>query len=71
LRFLNVIHPALAKHATISSSSSSNEAEEEEIGFHARRPGDSPELLDFTGPLSGINRTAAANVNAQSAILKT
>jgi hypothetical protein len=53
------------------SFSSSNEAEEEEIGFHAKRPGDSPELLDFTGPPSGINRTAAANINTQSAILNT
>ncbi|PNF40877.1 hypothetical protein B7P43_G15531 [Cryptotermes secundus] len=31
-----------------------------------RRPEDSPKLLDFTGPLSGINRSAAPNINLQS-----
>ncbi|PNF34306.1 hypothetical protein B7P43_G15809, partial [Cryptotermes secundus] len=48
------------------SSSSSDKAEETEIRFRDRRPGDSPNVLDFTGPPSGINRSAAPNINAQS-----
>jgi hypothetical protein len=51
------------------SSSSGNEAEEVEIRFRARRPGYSPKVLDFTGPPSGINRSAATNINAQSSPL--
>jgi hypothetical protein len=46
-------------------SSSINEADKVEIGFHARRPGDSPMVLDFIGPPSGINRSAATNITAQ------
>ncbi|PNF38681.1 hypothetical protein B7P43_G17914 [Cryptotermes secundus] len=49
-----------------SSSSSSDEAEETEIRFRDRRPRNSPKVLDFTGPQSGINRSAAPNINAQS-----
>jgi hypothetical protein len=49
-----------------TSSSSGNQAEEVEIMFPARRPGDSPKVLDFTGPPSRINRSAAPNINAQS-----
>ncbi|PNF29671.1 PiggyBac transposable element-derived protein 4 [Cryptotermes secundus] len=49
-----------------SSSSSDNEAEEPEIRFRHRRPGDLPKVLDFTGPPSGINRSAAPNINSQS-----
>jgi hypothetical protein len=51
---------------SLSSSSSSNEAEEREVRFRDRRPEDSQKVLDFTGPLSGINRSAAPNINAQS-----
>jgi hypothetical protein len=49
-----------------SSSSSDNEAEETEIRFRERKPGDSPKVLDFTGPPSGISRSAAPNINAES-----
>ena len=40
--------------------------EETEIRFRDRRLGDSPKVLDFTGHLSGINRSAAPNIIAQS-----
>ena len=53
----------------MSSSSSSSENEEEEVAdvaFRHRRPQDSPNVLPFTGPPSGINRAAAPNINAQS-----
>jgi hypothetical protein len=49
-----------------SSSLLSNEADEREIRFRDRRPEDSPKVLDFTGPPSGINRSAALNINARS-----
>ena len=45
-----------------SSSSSSDEAEETDITFRDRRAEDSPRVLDFTGPPSGINRRAAPNI---------
>jgi hypothetical protein len=49
-----------------SSSSSDSEAEEIETRFRARRPGDTPNVLNFTGPPSGINRAAAPNISDQS-----
>jgi hypothetical protein len=49
-----------------SSLTLSTEAEEREIRFRDRRPEDSPKVLDFTGPPSGINRSAAPNITAQS-----
>ena len=45
-----------------SSSSSSDEADETDITFRDRRAEDSPRVLDFTGPPSGINRRAAPNI---------
>jgi hypothetical protein len=55
-----------ANMSSSPSSSSDNEAEETKIRFRYRRPGDSPKVLDFTGPPSGINRSDPPNVNAQS-----
>jgi hypothetical protein len=49
-----------------AASSLSNEAEEREIGFRDRRPEDLPKVLDFIGPPSGINRSAAPNISRQS-----
>jgi hypothetical protein len=53
----------------VQSSSSPGEednAEETEITFWARRAGDSPNIFDFTGPLYGVNRLAASDINAES-----
>jgi hypothetical protein len=61
----------------VSSSSSSEEEEEDndneelEMQFRVRRRGDSANILDFTGPPNGINRTAAPDINASSSPLST
>ena len=47
-------------------SSTSDETEEVEVRFRVRRPGDSPNVIDFTGPQSGINKTAAPNITTDS-----
>jgi hypothetical protein len=52
----------LVKISLSSSSSSGNEAEDVDIRFRARRPRDSPKVLDFTDSPSGINRSAASNI---------
>ena len=51
-----------------SSSSSENEddPEETEISFRTTRAGDSSNFLNFTGPPSGVNRSAAPDINAES-----
>jgi hypothetical protein len=48
-----------------SSSSSDNEddTEKTEVTFQFTRAGDS---LNFTGPRSGVNQSAASNINAES-----
>jgi hypothetical protein len=59
----------------VSESSSEEEEEEEEdneeleMQFRVRRWGDSANILDFTGPPNGINRTAAPDINATSSPL--
>ncbi|PNF32629.1 hypothetical protein B7P43_G17893 [Cryptotermes secundus] len=58
----------MSSSSSSSSSSSDKEAEEMEIRFRDRRPGDLPKVLDFTGPPSGINRSAAPNISAQSSL---
>jgi hypothetical protein len=63
---LEELNEFIEPHKNMSSSSSSdNEAEETDIRFRDRRPEDSPKVLDFTGPPSGINSSAAPNINAQ------
>ena len=52
----------LEEERNMSSSSSSDEADETDITFRDRRAEDSPRVLDFTGPPSGINRRAAPNI---------
>jgi hypothetical protein len=58
--------PSSLSSSSSSSSSLSNEVEEREIRFRDRRPEDSLKVLDFTSPPSGINSSAASNINAQS-----
>ena len=51
-----------------SSSSSENEddSEETEVAFRTTRAGDSSNSLNFTGPPSGVKRSAASDINAES-----
>jgi hypothetical protein len=68
------INDSIDPHENVSSSSSSSEDEDDdneelEMQFRVRRPGDSANILDFTGPPNGINRTAAPNINATSSTL--
>jgi len=52
----------------VQSSSSENEddPEETEVAFQTTRAGDSSNFLNFTGPPSGINCSAAPDINAES-----
>ena len=54
-----------------SSSSSEDEdnTEETEVMFWTRRADDSSNVFDFTGPPSGVNRSAAPDINAESSPL--
>ena len=56
---------------TQSSSSSEDEdnTEETEVVFRTRRAKDSSNVFDFTGPPSGVNRSVAPNINAESSSL--
>ena len=49
-----------------SSSEDEEDTEEIEVTFRATRPGDSSNVLDFTGPPNGVNRSAASDINAES-----
>jgi hypothetical protein len=63
---LEELNEFIEPYENVSSSSSGNEAEDVEISFRVRRLRDSPKVLDFTGPPSGINRSAALNINVKS-----
>ena len=54
-----------------SSSPSEDEdnTEETEVMFRSRRAEDSSKVFDFTGPPSGVNRSAAPDINAESSPL--
>jgi len=54
-----------------SSSSSEDEdnTEETEVTFPTRRTKDSSHVFDFTGPHSGITRSVAPDINAESSIV--
>jgi len=54
-----------------SSSSSEDEdnTEETEVMFRTRRAEDSSNVFDFTGPPSGVNRSVAPDINAESSPL--
>src|SRR5215469_12888690 len=54
-----------------SSSSSEDEdnTEETEVMFRNRRAEDSSNVFDFTGPPSGVNRSVAPDINAESSPL--
>ena len=56
---------------TQSSSSSEDEdnTEETEVVFRTRRAKDSSNVFDFTGPPSGVNRSVAPDINAESSPL--
>jgi len=56
---------------TQSSSSSEDEdnTEETEVMFRTRRAEDSSQVFDFTGPPSGVNCSAAPDINAESSPL--
>jgi hypothetical protein len=49
-----------------SSSSEGGGTEEIEVTFRATRAGNSSNVLDFTGPPNGVNRSAASAINAES-----
>ena len=49
-----------------SSSSEDDDTEELEVTFWATRAGDLLHVFDFTGPLIGVNRSAASDINAES-----
>jgi hypothetical protein len=49
-----------------SPSEDEEDADETEVVFQAARAGDSSNFLNYTGPLSGINRSAAPDINAES-----
>jgi hypothetical protein len=46
------------------SSEDEEDTEEIEVTFRATRPGDSSNILDFTGPPSSVNRSVASDINA-------
>jgi hypothetical protein len=48
------------------SSEDDEDTEEIEDTFRATRPGDWSNILDFTGPPSGVNRSVASDRNAES-----
>jgi len=54
-----------------SSSSSENEdnTKETEVMFQTRRAEDSSKVFDFTGPPSGVSRSTAPDINAESSPL--
>jgi len=56
------------EHCVKSSSSSEDEddVEETEVEFRATRAGDSSNFLNFTGLTSGVSRSAASDINAES-----
>lgn len=56
----NIIEPNLS-----SSDEETMEEEEVEDNFRPSRPGDSPNIFNFTPPFTGINRTLI-NINAKS-----
>ena len=49
-----------------SSSEYEDDAEETEVAFRTTRAGDSSNFLNFTGPPSGVNHSAASDINAES-----
>jgi len=51
------------------SSSEEDNTEETEVMFRTRRAEDSSKVFDFTGPPSGVNRSAAPDINAESSPL--
>jgi hypothetical protein len=58
----------LVKSRVQSASFSEDEdnTEETEVTFRVRRAGDSSNVFDFSGPLNGVNRSAASDINVES-----
>ena len=61
-----VVEPSV--HSS-SSSEDEDDAEETEVSFRATRAGDSSNLLNFTGPPNGVNRSAGSDINTESSPL--
>ena len=57
------------EHMQSSSSEDEDNTEETEVMFRTRRAEDSSNVFDFTGPPSGVNHSAAPNINAESSPL--
>ena len=53
-------------HVQSSSSEKEDDPEETEVAFWTTRAGESSNFLNFTGPPSGVNRSAASDINAES-----
>jgi hypothetical protein len=49
-----------------SSSENEDDAVETEVAFRTTKAGDSSNFLNCTGPPSGVNRSAAPDINAES-----
>jgi hypothetical protein len=49
-----------------SPSEDKDDAEETKVAFRATRATDSSNFLNFTGPPSGVNQSAASDINAES-----
>jgi hypothetical protein len=48
-----------------------DDTEETEVTFRATIFGDSSNVLDFTGPPNGINRSATSDINAESSPIQS